>query len=217
MTTYIPWNTGLGDHIATIQLLLHRAEASREISDLSTLQHGEDFSSRMAEICSLIPLARSSLRLLKKPGDTPLDGFHVWATPFKPIADPWYWRGVHKYVTYQFDGVSSPQKNPSPEDQRILLDRLQRVYGFDCIPLGRGKTLSQCVELLAASHFFVGCDSGMSHLAQMVRVPIFLLEYDLPVVTCHRGKPYRLCSGVGDFLDHKLPNYLSYRKFLGLL
>ncbi len=214
MTIYIPWNTGLGDHIATVQLLTHLKRATNQHVRLSTLQHGQDFSRRFQEICDLI--SGSTPQLVADPGDTQLDGFNLWATPYMKIVDPWYWRGTHPHVTYQFDGVSSPQKNPSSEQQQIILDHLERVHGYTCIPLGKDRSLAQCAELLATSAFFVGCDSGVSHLAHMTGVPIFLLEYGLPVVTCHRGKEYILCNGAVDFIENKLPTWLNYRAFIGL-
>ncbi len=214
-TVYIPWNTGLGDHIATLQLLAHLGRATRERVQLSTGHNGLDFRPRLEEICALIP-GSGIPELVSHPGNTPLDGFNIWATPYMKIPDPWYWLGAHRHVTYQFDGISSPQKNPPREQQAIILDHLERVLGYTCIPVGKGRPLAECAELLATSAFFVGCDSGVSHLAHMTGVPLFLLEYGLPVVTCHRGKEYILCSGAADFIENKLKTWLNYRKFLGL-
>ena len=52
-------------------------------------------------------------------------------------------------------------------------------------------------------------------LAHAVNTPTFILEYGLPIVTCHRGKKYIHCAGAGDFIDWKLPTWIKYRRFIG--
>ncbi len=215
MTVYIPWNTGLGDQIATHQLLWRLALAKNEPVQLSRFQNGQSLGRMHDEIRRILPIG-TSVQSVNAPGDTPLDGFDLWANPFFPVSDPWYWRGNHQYVVYHFDGVSSPEKNPPIDDQARILQAIEQQCGLPCIPLVGYYSLVQAAGLLCSAAFFVGCDSGFSHLAHCTRTPIFLLQYGLPVVTCHRGKEYVLCEGAGDFIDWKLPTWIRYRKFLGL-
>ncbi len=211
---FTPWNSGFGDRFATIQLLSHLAAAQYSPENRVVLSDGGLGPLHRAIVSTLDAPIR--IDLTDEPGNTSLDGYDVWATPFFPTQRQWLWNRKYKSFTYQFDGISSPQKNPSDRDTHRILDSLINDYRLVAIPVGKHMTVAECVEAMANSAFFIGCDSGMSHLAHSVGLPLFLLEYGLPVVTCHRGKSYIHCQGAGDFLDWKLPAWWHYRKFLGL-
>lgn len=213
MTVYIPWNTGLGDQVATISLLARRAEMVGEPMHLSNKQHGHDLGPLHNELFRVFKPTRVITSYLE--GDTPLDGFNIWA------AEPWQthqrWKAClrHHYYVAQFDGVSSPEKNPSPQDIIAIGSEVGARYDMQGFLLGKKQTIDECVRLMTGAAFFVGCDSGMSHLAHCVGIPTFILEYGLPIVTTHRNKPYIHCAGAEDFLRNKLPAWASYRKFIG--
>ncbi len=211
-TIFTPWNSGLGDRWASLQLLLRLAVSKNESVAVSDAGRGDLHREIVAELNAPVHL----LWRTTDPGNTPLDGFNVWATDYFPTRSRWYWRGIHKHVALHFTGNSAArEKNPPEEDQKKISEHLMAL-GYTVHYLGIHNTIKEAVEILAGAAFFVGCDSGFSHIAHSVGVPIFLLQYKLPVVTCHRGKSYILCEGAGDFIDHKLKTWLNYRKFLGL-
>ncbi len=209
---FTPHNAGFGDRFASIQLLARLAVTEGPyrvaVADegRATLHH---------EIVNALDLP-VPLNLTAEPGNTPLDGFTVWACDYFPTKTRWDWTKRHDYVVYQFDGLSSPEKNPALSDQRRILDVIHDTYHLESHQLGKHLSVQENVNMLAGAAFFVGCDSGMSHLAHSVGTPLFLLEYGLPVVTCHRNKSYILCAGAGDFIDWKLPTWVRYRNFLGI-
>lgn len=201
---YTPHNSGLGDAIATINLLARKASVSGPVQlarrDRGAL-HDELFG------------VFHPTRILTAygDGDTLLSGFDCWAAPVWPTKTRWTEFQSHPFYTTQFDGISSPEKNPSPED----IARIGASVPLPGISLGKHTPIAVAVDLLANSAFFVGCDSGMSHLAHAVGTPTFILEYGLPIVTTHRNKPHIPCAGAGDFIDWKLPTWANYRKFIG--
>jgi hypothetical protein len=212
-TVFKPWNTGLGDQIATINLLSRRSAATGKPVYLSRLQNGQDLGRLHDEILGILA-APAPVISVPEPGNTDLSGFDVWAGEFYPSYVTWQTLAPHGYVSMHFDGVSSAaDKNPPPEDIRAMWN-VGEPYGLHRVELGRKMDLMTCVRALQSSAFFVGVDSGFSHLAHMVGVPVFLLQYRLPVVTCHRGKPYILCEGAQDFAI-KLGRWVDYRRFIG--
>lgn len=195
--TWAPWHFNLGDHWATVNYLITRSYILREEQQLSRFQHGVDYGARFVEMLALIDgPERSSVVLVDEPGTHEPDGFDVWASPAWPTKPRWSLLGNHQ-VCYQFDGVSSAEsKNPSPQD----LDRILEAIGTDGIRLGNHQTLTDIVALLSKSSLFVGVDSGMSHIAHSVGVPVLIVEYGLPVITCHRGKHFKLARGTDELL-----------------
>lgn len=211
-TIYRPWNHGLGDRWASLNLLLRKAETERSILYVSDADRGRLHEEILTALNA--PIAR--LRSVPESGNTSLDGFNVWAAEFYPTITQWVKPGHSAKVAVHFDGVSSAaDKNPSSVERAAIIDHLSNL-GYEPVFLGPHQTIAEAVDVLATAAFFVGVDSGFSHVAHSVGVPMFLLQYKLPVVTCHRGKPYILCEGARDFIDHKLKTWLNYRKFLGL-
>jgi Glycosyltransferase family 9 (heptosyltransferase) len=218
MTIYRNWNEGFGDTFATVNLMLRKAHFHRlnhlPKPRLSRLQHGRDLGPMHDSIRSLLNYP-TDFDSVAEPGDTDLSGFNVWACDFYPTKVRWRFDAPHPHVCWQMDGVSSPEKNPSPEELvEITHILLEATGGAPVYKVGKHLGDTKCVELLAAASVFVGVDSGMSHLAHAVGVPVFLLEYGLPIVTTHRGKAYRLCEGAAGLRD-KLGRYVDYRAFIG--
>ncbi len=187
---WAPWRFNLGDHWATINYLITRSFVLREEMLLSRYQHGQDFASRLQEIRYLLAAPeRSSVVLVDEPGTHEPDGFDVWATNYWPTKETWK-PNAGRRVCYQFDGISSAEdKNPPREDQRRILDFLKRE-NMEPVRLGSHMTLAAAVHELAEAQMFIGCDSGMSHVAHSVGTPMILVEYKLPIITTHRGKRF---------------------------
>ncbi len=200
---WAPWRFNLGDHWQTINYLLTRSFVLREEMLLSKWQHGKDCSKRFTEILALIKgPERSCVTLVNGAGDHEPDGFDVWAAPSWPTHETWQAplamnNGV---VTYQFDGVSSAEeKNPSRDDQARMITEMNHGLNVSRVKrLGSDSTLAECVEQMRKSLLFVGCDSGMSHIAHAVGVPTIIVEYGLPIITCHRGKHYMHARGTDE-------------------
>lgn len=208
---YNLWNEGLGDHWASINLLAQMSIAQgRQVRFHSKPEH----HSRHAQI--LIALEGGLARVLPQdePGTADLDGFNVWATEYLPTKRRWYRSGVEPVVCTHFEGISAAaDKNPPPADRQEI-EAWAAARGLKTCALTGGMTLSEVIWRLATCTLFVGCDSGMSHIAHSVGCPTYLLEYRLPVVTCHRHKAYIRCDGAGHFTQ-QAANWLGYLQSLG--
>lgn len=199
---WAPWRFNLGDHWQTVNYLLTRSFILREEQLLSRYQHGQDHGARFEEILALINgPERSCVTLVDEPGVHEPDGFDVWAAPSWPTHLRWEPPFGTESIAYQFDGISSAKdKNPSESDQALIWNVLNTHSGKPTTALGKHLTLKQCVAVLARTPFFIGCDSGMSHLAHAVGCPTIIIEYDLPIITCHRGKHFMLARGTDEAL-----------------
>jgi hypothetical protein len=216
MTTpiHIPWNQNLGDQWQTISLMLHRAENVPTL--LSTRQNGTDLG----------PLQRAILRqyahadqvplvLVDLPGDTPLSGYDVWRCPPWPTWQRWDGLGMHTHVCVQWAGESTPElKNCPSDDIHHLTAWIDRHLGLPIVLIDRALGISASVRALSRCALFLGIDAAGAHMAHSVGCPVFLLQYQLPVVTCHRGRAYTLCEGAADAID-KLSRWRDYRRFIG--
>lgn len=208
MIVYNLWNEGLGDHIASICLLAQLSIARQQPVSFASRR-----PNRVIDILDLLDLGKADLDDQTGDGNTDLSGFDVWATEYLPTKVRWHRPRATRYICTHFDGISSAEdKNPSPEEAAQIVDwACQR--GLGVVALTQNMSLSRVVNLLSRCTLFVGCDSGMSHLAHCVGCPTYLLQYKLPVVTCHRHKAYVRCDGAGHFTQQG-DNWLSYLKFL---
>jgi Glycosyltransferase family 9 (heptosyltransferase) len=209
-TIYRNWNTGLGDTWATIQLLAQRR--SCEDAYLSTIQHGENLRPMQKEILAALDRGyfHTSIHLVDEEPNTNLDGYAVWAALPLPTYVRWYPFG--RTIAIQIDGVSTPElKNPPPQDVAAIT--AWAATNNELVHVGKHLGLRESIEAIARATFFVGCDSGMSHVAHSVGTPVYLLEYQLPVVTCHRHRAYVKCENVERFIA-QAENYLTFRRFI---
>ncbi len=208
-----PWNENFGDQWATLSLMARRAVGTGERVRLSRWQHGTNLGPLHDSIRAV--MQPMNVESVDAKGDTTLDGFDVWACDPWPTWKRWDWTARSPYAVYQFDGLSTPELKNPPLSDIPKLTHTVLASGHEIRAMGKNVGVARSVELAAGAAFFVGVDSGMSHLCHSVGVPIFLLQYQLGVVTCHRGKAYRLCEGADDFTD-KLSRWLHYRTFCGL-
>ena len=209
---YRLWNCNFGDQWASINLLL----CLSEMSGRTILTHSPlDKRKLHVEILESLSVPyKVGLRFVTEKPDIDVVGFDVWATPFYNTKNHWNYKVAHKNVCYQFDGLSAgSDKNPPAQEEKLLIRALEQS-GFNPIKLGKNLSVKECIDAAVDSAFFVGVDSGMSHLCHSVGLPMFLLEYKLPVITSHRGKQYTLCKGMDDFLQSKLPTWMDYLRFI---
>lgn len=212
-------NSGLGDHWASLSLLASMSiRTGQHVGYTAALPAKR---ARAHEIIRLLDLPDAAY--LVQYVDPPesqlrlLDGFHVWSTPYYPTRLRWSsGRDARSpgYVCAHFSGESSGDlKNPSIAEQTSILSWVAR-QGLGLHLLGNpAEPLGSVVDKLASCALFVGCDSGFSHIAHSVGCPTYLLEYDLPVVTCHRHKSYVLCRGAAEFA-HQADRWLDLRRYL---
>jgi hypothetical protein len=215
---YRLWNEGLGDHWASLNLLAHMCLISGKPIAYSHPQKAK--IDRAGVILDLLDLSHMRRFIVghadQKTED--LDGFDVWATPYFATRVRWSLQGMVPTLCVHFDGISTAHdKNPSKDEQEQIL-AWAAARGLRVVVLGDpAMPLQDMIKHLATCALFVGCDSGPSHVAHSVGCPTYLLEYNLPVVTCHRHKNYVLCKGAGHFTQQG-DNWLHFvRHALGLL
>lgn len=221
---YRLWNDGLGDHWASVNLLDHMARLRPASQTICFTHPDPEKRARAREILGLLHDSQvHGAALMCHTGApdsqvTDLDGFDVWATPYFRTKNHWTLSKMTPTICVHFDGLSAASdKNPSLDEQHQILT-WAAARGLRVVVLGDPTmSLSWVVTHLATCALFVGCDSGMSHIAHSVGCPTYLLEYNLPVVTCHRNKNYVLCKGAGHFMQQG-DNWLHcMRTALGLI
>ena len=91
---------------------------------------------------------------------------------------------------------------------QLFLERMQGL-GFETVPLGDHLTIEECVSLAAKSRYFVGVDSGMSHLCHSVRTPVHLIRNGHPRnyvrLVSHKGNPCSDYADIPEFLASRAP------------
>ncbi len=208
-----PHNSSFGDQWATVNCLLHMSLMRGEPVHLH--HRSPEMGELHAEIVSVLD-SPGRLVLTPQPFNAKIDGYSIWSTPYFPTRRRWNFADTHGPLVVQVDGVSvAEQKNPSEAELVRLADVLRElVPDREIVLLGKHLGVSACVELAASAFCFLGVCSGISHLCHSVGVPLFLLEYQLHVVTCHRGKEYRACRGALDFRE-KLFRWINYLRDIG--
>jgi hypothetical protein len=208
---YRNWNTGLGDTWATIQLLAQKQGPDDLL--LSTIQHGERLRVMQQEILNVLDQDHftNEVVLVDEEPNTDLDGFAVWAALPLPTIERW--RPLGRTIAIQLDGHSTPELKNPPAADIMKIYAWADLHNFEMVFVGKSLGLRASVKALARATMFCGVDSGMSHVAHSVGVPTFVLEYQLPVVTCHRHRNYVLAKGADHFIA-QAENYLTFRRFI---
>jgi hypothetical protein len=95
-----------------------------------------------------------------------------------------------RIISYQLETPTKhrPDRFCHPRLIKGLSDQLP---DYEFVKLGKEhqRNLSEIIEILAQSELFVGIDSGMSHVAHSVGVPVFLKYYP-ELGLCHPNKEY---------------------------
>src|SRR5271156_1719055 len=136
---YAPWNTGLGDQWACINLLLQKGVGLDSI-----LLHSPPLLRNMHEaILSELPISRANLYFVDDAPTHHLSGYDVWATDYLPTRLQHQRRDAHKFCAYHFDGLSSAaDKNPNPAEHTLLL-RALAASGFTPVNVGLPFSIAQ--------------------------------------------------------------------------
>jgi len=85
-----------------------------------------------------------------------------------------------------------------PADERTVTDVLAQVGGSSHVSVVRDRPVTTVAGLLAGANFFLGCDSGVAHLAAALGVPtVALFGPTDPGVWAPRGPAVRILAGSG--------------------
>jgi len=98
-------------------------------------------------------------------------------TPYQPTKRRWI-PNASGTVCYQFDGKSWHRQNFRTPDEEFLIIREIERLGWQAVRLGKEisqDSLSADIDRLANCEFFVGVDSGLSHVAYSVGTPILMV------------------------------------------
>ncbi len=208
---YQLWNAGLGDHWASLCLLGRIGEAKKTAIRFHS---APEYHERHQQILDVLDIKTTMLIPEHDAPNTQLDGFDIWCAQYFPTRRVWKHQTIEPMVCYHFDGESSGMdKNPAAAEMMHILDWCARMK-LEAVRLTGKLDIPHIVSLLSRCALFVGCDSGMSHIAHSVNCPSYILQYKLPVVTCHRHKPYVLCRGAGEFMG-QATNWVRHLRFLG--
>jgi hypothetical protein len=110
-----------------------------------------------------------------------------------------------KSITYQIESPGNPRWNFKrffSQDEKLSFKKLQiNLFNkINFIPLGKHKSIEDNIKSLSECEFFLGIDSGLSHLSHCCGTPCFL-------------KNFNMSSGFGrGNLDYYHPNK-KYTKF----
>lgn len=177
-------NTNLGDHIRSIGLATFKGHLEGKRQVLSSVNYDVDYGPRLREILDLLDSPWLP-ELTTLPHTKKKEGWHTWAAPPVPTKARWELDNRNPFVCYQFDSVSNIASASLLPEMDGQIKRWIRGNGFFPVRLGRHITLAEAVTYLAKAVFFVGVDSGFSHLAHCVGTPVFMYERGIPTHQCH--------------------------------
>ena len=99
-------------------------------------------------------------------------------------------RSDSRIISYQ---IETPTKHRPDRfcHPRLIEGLSDQMPDYEFIELGKKhqSTISETIEILSQSELFVGIDSGMSHVAHSVGVPVFL-KYHAELDLFHPNKEY---------------------------
>lgn len=183
-------NCNLGDHWTSFCLMTVLGQRHNRRYKLGTINAGTDYVSRLSEISDLFMDAKYTPMLVQEQGRVKVDAWLNWCFPALMVDRDLRWdlSKIEKYICYQFDGLSADtHKNPTPELEREILEHFES-RGYQTIRMGKHLSLAYIAAVMSQCTLFVGCDSGMSHIAHSVGCPVFMYEKHLPTYTCHKLK-----------------------------
>jgi hypothetical protein len=97
--------------------------------------------------------------------------------PYVPTKVKWA-RNDGRIISYQVE-TSTTHRPDRFCDPWFIDDLRDRLPDYDFVALGKHhqSTIGEIIDILSKSELFVGIDSGMSHVAHSVGVPVFLKHY----------------------------------------
>ena len=188
---YGGWNGNLGDVWASINCLLRLSEKTRKTIRLSRYEllfyrpTGRDLKPLYEEVIGLLD-STGRIEVVDAAADRPLNeqSDALWHTAYFPVRMP---RSLSDEAAVHYEGTSNPDfQNVTKADQERLNDWLTGC-GLKPVVLGlpHVKSVTDMVKILCRSRYFVGIDSGPSHVAKSCGLPVFLLWQRVNLDKCH--------------------------------
>ena len=124
--------------------------------------------------------------------------FYAWGIEYTPTVVKWY-QNNNRIITHQLDGgrLHNDLKCIS-EDFKSDILQVIHSRGYIEQSVGGQFSLSECIKHMSESEFFIGIDSGMSHVAHSVGVPVILIESNFDFRPYHICKQYKTAKTVYD-------------------
>lgn len=89
------------------------------------------------------------------------------------------WNSQGHMVALQLIGTSNDLKNPTAAQVHDIKRGLWNS-GFDIIEIGLPMSVHESIDVMSKCFAFVGCSSGMSHVARSLNMPIVLSLFNGP-------------------------------------
>lgn len=201
------WGGHLGDVWAFISycLITDNLYVSAVAAD------GINISSKIIEILDLLDHPNASKVTICD--DEPLDKMVNDSTPVS-VVNQWFawsaryvptkcrWDYARPIVTTQLVGARLFADVKSITGfQQDEFDSVISEMGLTSVPVGGQFSLAECVMNMAESKCFIGIDSGMSHVAHSVGVPVVLIESKMDISGYHANKPCKIVTKACEFRD----------------
>jgi hypothetical protein len=127
----------------------------------------------------------------------------LFALPYLPTRVRWAGKKTRQIAYQLVPGKTGPTTCKSFEiDEFLSSIESRQILG---VSIGQHLSLHTIIQIAAESAFFVGVDSGMSHLCHSVGIPCVLIRNSLPVgylQVTHLGKSFTEYSDLPAFLQH---------------
>jgi len=200
MDIYAPPTRCLGDCWAFVNMLCDISiRSGKEVlsSTCACPREGDAFhksmfvGGKLEEIMSVLDLGEARIKLVERGATVFTPDVTCFKHPYRPTKTRW--NGDGKLIVHQLSNNQQPEQCircllPSRHD--AIMDWISRRKNAR---LGLPMSMKECVTLASKAAFFIGIDSGLSHLCHSVGVPVII--YDWPRINdFHNGKEFEKFS-----------------------
>lgn len=219
---YETQSTHLGDCWASVNWALAESERIGKTIRLSEysdpggfIASGESlgYVGKMIREMEAILDHHGSIEVVRELAQRKIDSDSALGSQYLPIRGGWKGRRS-KHVACQLGAGGSPQQNLGPHEGGRIAMALHQ-HGFTPVKLGKPSSIAESVEAMRECCMFVGIDSGMSHIAHSMGLPVHILKANVPVSWIrwiHGNKAFNLHPTVQHFIDFLEENYGGYGK-----
>lgn len=187
------WGSHLGDVWAFASYCIQN-----ELNPISSIAaDGKPIVNKLTEIIPL--LCSKGTTWVDEPPTEIIDQWNVWKHEYLPTKKLWNPDSCGGPVVHQLTGgrLHGDLKNLPDGDAKRIIESV----GSETIELGAHFSLRECVEAMAAATVFIGIDSGMSHIAHSVGVPMIIVKNQFDLEPYHESKTYALADGADQAIE----------------